>query len=84
MRSFEQSLLRLGAIAVDRLFVHDLDVASHGDALGMHCSALLDGGLRSTMATRYANPRAIGTWAMSVAHARKARRRTRLWRYHML
>ncbi len=47
MRSFEQSLLRLGRSSVDMLFVHDLDAANHGDALETHCRALLDGGLRA-------------------------------------
>ena len=47
MRSFEQSLLRLGVTSVDRLFVHELDAGNHGDALETHCRALLDGGLRA-------------------------------------
>jgi D-threo-aldose 1-dehydrogenase len=47
MRSFEQSLLRLGVTAVDCLFVHELDASNHGDALETHCRALLGGGLRA-------------------------------------
>lgn len=47
MRSFEQSLLRLGMTSVDRLFVHELDGGNHGDALETHCRALLDSGLRA-------------------------------------
>jgi D-threo-aldose 1-dehydrogenase len=61
MRSFEQSLLRLGMTSVDMVFVHDLDTGNHGDALEHHYHALIDGGLRALDELRRAgDARAIG------------------------
>lgn len=47
MRSFDQSLLRLGVDKVDILFVHDLDTPNHGAELARHYRAMMDGGLRA-------------------------------------
>lgn len=47
MRSFEQSLLRLGVTSVDMLFVHDLDAGNHGDGVEAHYRTLMNGGMRA-------------------------------------
>ena len=43
LRSYEDSLQRLGLERVDVLLVHDLDVRHHGDELGRHVAQLTTG-----------------------------------------
>jgi D-threo-aldose 1-dehydrogenase len=45
LRSLCDSLRRLDQARVDFVYVHDLDVATHGDRFAEHLRALLDGGL---------------------------------------
>lgn len=47
MRSYEASLHRLGLARIDILLVHDIGVATHGDANIAHFAALADGGYRA-------------------------------------
>jgi D-threo-aldose 1-dehydrogenase len=47
LRSWEDSLQRLGLDRVDLLAIHDLDVQHHGSALAAHLSELERGGLRA-------------------------------------
>ena len=52
LRSLQDSLQRLGQARVDFVYVHDLDVATHGDAFAGHFRALLDGGLPALAAQK--------------------------------
>jgi D-threo-aldose 1-dehydrogenase len=48
MRSFEDSLHRLGLARVDLLVIHDVDPGYHGDDAGVErCFAQLEGGIRA-------------------------------------
>lgn len=47
MRSFEDSLQRLGLDRIDILYVHDIDNYTHGDDNIRHISDLREGGLRA-------------------------------------
>lgn len=47
MKSFEDSLHRLGRDRVDILLAHDLGTVTHGDNAGNHMKAFQDGGLRA-------------------------------------
>jgi D-threo-aldose 1-dehydrogenase len=48
MRSFEDSLQRLGVSRIDMLFVHDIGRMTHGDRHALHWNALTrDGGFRA-------------------------------------
>ena len=48
MRSFEDSLQRLGQARIDILFIHDIDVFSHGPELQkQHFRTAMDGGWRA-------------------------------------
>jgi D-threo-aldose 1-dehydrogenase len=47
MRSYEQSLMRLGLDTVDALLVHDLDAAGHGDQFDRHVRDLVASGMRA-------------------------------------
>lgn len=47
MRSWEASLQRLGLARIDILLVHDIGVATHGDAAARHFTDLADGGYRA-------------------------------------
>lgn len=47
MRSYEASLQRLGLSRIDILLVHDLGVATHGEANTIHFAALADSGYRA-------------------------------------
>jgi len=47
MRSYEQSLLRLGLDTVDALIIHDLDVAYHSSDLPEQVSVLTRGGIKA-------------------------------------
>jgi D-threo-aldose 1-dehydrogenase len=47
MRSYEQSLQRMGIDTIDALLVHDLDEPQHGDRYNDHAAALADSGMRA-------------------------------------
>ncbi len=47
MRSYEQSLQRLGLDTVDALVIHDLDEGYHGDNLAAHEQIFFNGGIRA-------------------------------------
>lgn len=47
MRSFEQSLLRLGTDHIDILLIHDVDVWTHGDRMEQRFSEAMDGAYRA-------------------------------------
>jgi D-threo-aldose 1-dehydrogenase len=47
MRSFEQSLLRLGTDRIDILLIHDVDVWTHGDAAETRFREAMDGAYRA-------------------------------------
>jgi D-threo-aldose 1-dehydrogenase len=47
MRSFEDSLMRLGLNRVDLLVIHDLDIGYHGDNLAAHQSMLESNGWKA-------------------------------------
>jgi len=47
MRSFEQSLLRLGVDRIDVLLIHDVDVWTHGDGFEARFKAAMDGAYRA-------------------------------------
>jgi D-threo-aldose 1-dehydrogenase len=47
MRSFEDSLLRLGLARIDILFVHDIGAYQHGAAAPQHMQRLRDSGYRA-------------------------------------
>ena len=48
MRSFEQSLLRLGLDRIDILLIHDVDVWTHGaDAIERRFGEAMDGAYRA-------------------------------------
>lgn len=47
MRSFEQSLLRLGTDHVDILLIHDVDVWTHGDRMEQRFTEAMDGAYRA-------------------------------------
>lgn len=47
LRSFEQSLLRLGVAQVDIVLIHDLDRRNHGDALDGYFRQAVDGAFRA-------------------------------------
>ena len=52
LRSLSDSLRRLDQPRVDFVYVHDLDVATHGDAFAGHFRALLDSGLPALAALK--------------------------------
>ena len=52
LRSLADSLQRLAQARIDFVFVHDLDVATHGDAFAGHFRALLHGGLPALAALK--------------------------------
>lgn len=52
MRSFEQSLLRLGRDRIDILLLHDLDHFTHGDALEGYYREAMCGALRALLDLR--------------------------------
>lgn len=54
MRSFEESMLRMGVTRCDELYVHDLDPGNHGEALAGHYRDLMAGGLRALAELRAA------------------------------
>jgi D-threo-aldose 1-dehydrogenase len=47
MRSYEQSLQRMGVDTVDALLIHDLDETHHGERYKEHLAALIDSGMRA-------------------------------------
>ena len=47
MRSFEQSLLRLGADHIDILLIHDVDIWTHGDRMEQRFTEAMDGAYRA-------------------------------------
>ncbi len=47
MRSYEDSLQRLGLNRIDILFVHDIGVRTHGEANAVHMHQLRSGGFRA-------------------------------------
>jgi len=47
LRSFDDSLQRLGLDRIDILLVHDIGRATHGDAHQVHAAAFWDGGYRA-------------------------------------
>lgn len=47
MRSFEQSLLRLGTDHIDILLIHDVDVWTHGDSMEQRFAEAMDGAYRA-------------------------------------
>jgi D-threo-aldose 1-dehydrogenase len=47
MRSYEQSLQRMGLDTADALIVHDLDEGYHGEQYKAHLKALVDSGMRA-------------------------------------
>lgn len=47
MRSFEDSLQRLGERRIDLLLIHDLDVWTHGDDVDARFREVMDGGYRA-------------------------------------
>jgi len=47
MRSFEQSLLRLGTDHIDILLIHDVDVWTHGDKMEQRFAEAMDGAYRA-------------------------------------
>lgn len=47
MRSFEQSLLRLGTDRIDILLIHDVDVWTHGDQMERRFGEAMDGAYRA-------------------------------------
>ncbi|WP_306222299.1 aldo/keto reductase [Bosea beijingensis] len=47
MRSFEQSLLRLGTDHIDILLIHDVDVWTHGDRMEQRFTEAMDGAYRA-------------------------------------
>lgn len=47
MRSFEQSLLRLGTDRIDILLIHDVDVWTHGDRMEQHFKEAMEGAYRA-------------------------------------
>jgi len=47
MRSYEQTLQRMGIDTVDALLIHDLDEPQHGDRYKQHAAALVDSGMRA-------------------------------------
>lgn len=47
LRSFDDSLQRMGVARIDILLVHDIGRATHGEAHGMHAAAFWDGGYRA-------------------------------------
>ena len=47
MRSFEQSLLRLGTDHIDILLIHDVDVWTHGDRMEQRFAEAMDGAYRA-------------------------------------
>lgn len=47
MRSYEQSLMRLGLDTIDALIIHDLDKSYHGEAQGAHEKQLVASGIRA-------------------------------------
>jgi D-threo-aldose 1-dehydrogenase len=47
MRSYEDSLVRLGLDCVDILYVHDIGNLTHGEAAAAHYRDLMDGGWRA-------------------------------------
>ena len=47
MRSYEQSLMRLGINTIDALVIHDLDVFYHGEELGYRKRELVNHGIKA-------------------------------------
>jgi D-threo-aldose 1-dehydrogenase len=47
MRSYEQSLMRLGLDTVDALLVHDLDAKMHGESFDKHVKELVGAGMKA-------------------------------------
>ena len=47
MRSFEQSLLRLGTDHIDILLIHDVDIWTHGDRMEQRFTEAMDGAYRA-------------------------------------
>ncbi len=61
MRSFEDSLQRLGLDRIDILYVHDIGALTHGADNARHMAALTDGGYRALDSLRQSGRvRAIG------------------------
>lgn len=61
MRSFEQSLLRLGTDRIDILLIHDVDVWTHGAAMERRFAEAMDGAYRALDRLRAAGAvKAIG------------------------
>jgi len=61
LRSFEDSLQRLGLASIDIALVHDIGELTHGDANSAHWKAFADGGYRALEELRSAGQlRAIG------------------------
>ena len=62
--SLEDSLKRLGLSRIDFAFVHDIDVATHGDAYPKHFRDMLDGALPALAALKAAGT--IGGYGLGV------------------
>ena len=61
MRSFEDSMRRLGVDRVDLLLLHDIDTVTHGAAQREHMDLAMQSGLRAMLALRASGAvRAIG------------------------
>ena len=71
MRSFEDSLQRLGLARIDMLFAHDIGAMTHGDGHEAHFADLRDGGCRALDALRSSGTvRGIGIGVNEVAVCR--------------
>ncbi|HWX12722.1 MAG TPA: aldo/keto reductase [Trinickia sp.] len=55
LRSFEDSLQRLGVARIDVLLVHDIDIGTHGERHGHYWRQLTDGGFGALDELRSAN-----------------------------
>ncbi len=63
-RSLDDSLQRLGTTRIDFVYVHDIDVATHGDAHRQRLRDMLDSGLPALAALKSAG--AIGGYGLGV------------------
>lgn len=64
LRSLEDSLQRMGLSRIDFVFIHDIDVATHGDAHPRHFQHMLDGALPTLAALKAAGT--IGGYGLGV------------------
>jgi len=69
MRSYEQSLQRMGLDTVDALIVHDLDEGYHGDEYKDHLKALADSGMKALVELKSAGDIAAIGMGINTDHA---------------